>query len=447
MKKRAFALVLVMLLCASLCLPCYAAFDSETRNGVAVVYSCFQDTDGYVYDGGWGTGFFVGKAGQDPVNLVTNHHVIETFIDYGSGELMRVPVDGGYIVGRAKIFVYYNSNDFEEAYLVDYDDVKDIALLKLAAPTGKRVPLPIQTPVDSMVGSNVYALGFPGLSDNIFADATTTWGKSDCTVTKGTISRLFRTSGTGVAYIQTDLEIRPGNSGGPLVTEDNVVVGINTKRYTDDNGDQARYSISIEEVIPMLNRNGVPYTDGATISADEVQDFTPAEPTADPSSGLPIWAWIAIGVGALALIGLVLALVLRKKPAAAPVVQQPMPQQPMRQPMPQRPAAPMKRGGVRSLSPQHRGSVIPVTQVPITLGRGADCAVVFQGNTPGVSSHHCTLSFDEASGTFTLTDLQSTYGTFLQNGQKLTPNMPYRLRAGDQFYLGEPQNKLQLSME
>ena len=137
----------------------------------------------------------------------------------------------------------------------------------------------------------------------------------------------------------------------------------------------------------------------------------------------------------LGAIAAILAIVLSKKG-----------KKPAPQPAPA-PAAPTKNIGVRSLSDQHRGAFIKLGSVPITIGRGQDCAIVFKSETPGVSGHHCTLAYEPSSGSFVLTDMQSTYGTFLANGQKLTPNLPYRLRAGDQFYLGEPQNKLQVVAE
>ncbi len=46
-----------------------------------------------------------------------------------------------------------------------------------------------------------------------------------------------------------------------------------------------------------------------------------------------------------------------------------------------------------------------------------------------------------------MTDLSSTYGTYLQNGQKLMPNTPYHIHSGDQFYLGERANMLQVNVE
>ena len=462
MKKRLLALFIAVLLCTTLCLPSFAAFDPDTRNGVVVVAIYFDDTSGNSYALGWGTGFFVGKSGENPTYIVTNHHVVEDFIDLGEGQLVDLTVDGGIITGRAKIRIHYDSRDYEEAYLVGYDEIKDLAIVKLGSPTSKRVSLPIMTPTDSMVGSPAYALGYPGLAENIFADATTSFGKNDCTVTTGTISRLFRTSGTGRASIQLDLEINHGNSGGPLLTENNVVIGINTWGYNGEDG-TLKYAVSVEELIPLLNQYSVPYTDGSALPEPEPDNGSTAAPTTEttapvvtpaPAADFPVWAIILIAVFVVAVVAVVLALALSKKnkpaPQAAAPVQQAAPAQPVQHTMPMqqpRPSAPSKRGGVRSLSSQHRGSVIQVGATPILLGRGADCTVVYGANTPGVSGKHCSLSFDAASGTFTLTDLQSTYGTYLQNGQKLTPNMPYRLRSGDQFYLGEPQNKLQLSVE
>ena len=73
--------------------------------------------------------------------------------------------------------------------------------------------------------------------------------------------------------------------------------------------------------------------------------------------------------------------------------------------------------------------------------------MVFGEKTPGVSSRHCSLAYDNASGDFILTDLNSTYGTFLANGQKLMPQTPYHLRVGEQFYLGGDANSLRVEIQ
>ena len=77
------------------------------------------------------------------------------------------------------------------------------------------------------------------------------------------------------------------------------------------------------------------------------------------------------------------------------------------------------------------------------IGRDASkCDIAYPVNTQGVSGCHCELTFD---GTVCyLKDLQSSYGTFLANGTKLTPNVPQLLRSGDTFYLAGPENTFEV---
>ena len=106
----------------------------------------------------------------------------------------------------------------------------------------------------------------------------------------------------------------------------------------------------------------------------------------------------------------------------------------------------VKKPAVRSLSEQHHGAVYSVKD-RILIGRDhAACMVVFREGTPGVSGRHCSLSYHAAANDFVLTDLESTYGTFLSDGQRLSPNTPYYLKAGDSFYLGEKANILRVEL-
>ena len=442
MKQKLMLLLIPIFVLFMLPLPAEAAFKTEVRESVAVVHPCLE-VDGGVAELGWGTGFFVGNSGENPKYIVTNYHVISEFIDYGSGELTTVTVNGMSYTGRCKIRIYYDSKDYVEGYYVAGDSIKDVALLKLDNPTNKRKPLPICAPDDSMVGSTVYAVGYPGLSENIFAAATTSWGMSDATVTSGAISRFFTQQGTGQNNIQIDCIIRHGNSGGPLVNENGEVIGINTWAVTGDNSDSdVNYAVNITEVIPMLNQYGVSYAMGSMSggSGNDVviaETTPPATPQQPAVSGIVI---VLIAVGALLLIGvIVLVIVLasssKKKKAPAPA--------PMPAPQPAQPQAPAKRPVVRSML----GMQANLSAGQILIGRSQDCAIVFQEGTPGISGRHCSLSFEPATGEFLLTDMRSTYGTYLQNGQKLTPGVPVRLHAGDSFYLGERTNMLRVELE
>jgi serine protease Do len=84
----------------------------------------------------------------------------------------------------------------------------DLALLKIS---GYRTPfIPPAADRPPVLGQRVFAIGSPLQLNN--------------SVTSGVISN------SRGDYIQTNAEIYPGNSGGPLVTEDGQVVGVNTMK-------------------------------------------------------------------------------------------------------------------------------------------------------------------------------------------------------------------------
>lgn len=457
MKKRIVSLALTVILLLTVPLTASADFDPETRNSVVVVETCLELDAGTV-SFGWGTGFFVGEEGQDPMYLITNHHVIEPFLESGEGELVQAETTEGVLTGRSKIRVFYDSDDFEEAYPVAYDEIKDLAVLKLGAATSKRTPLPLCSPTDNMVGSTIYAVGYPGLAENVFADATTTWGPSDVSVTSGSISRLLTTSGTGQMRLQIDCVIRHGNSGGPLVNEDGQVLGIAVSSVSDEEDSSMYYGVNIDEVIPYLKQYDVPYVlqeAGATQSSSEtslaegtapagdtivVPESTEEDPK-ESSGGVPAAVWVVIGVAVAAVAGVVIFLLLQKGKKTPAQVQ---PVQPAPAPAP----APQKVPVLRSLAQQHNGVRIPIQGRQILIGTSqGECQVVFRPGTPGVSRRHCSISWDAATGDFILTDLGSSFGTFLENRQKLAQGVPTRLRPGDRFYLGSPENLLSTGLE
>ncbi len=414
-----------------------SSFNTEVRNSVVVVATCLNVEGSYEELVGWGTGFFVGEPDENPEYLITNHHVISDFLDWGAGESVPVDLgDGNTVSVKAKVRVYFSSEGYEEAYVIDYNATKDVALLKLERPTENRVAIPLRSPTDDMIGSTIYCVGYPGLSDNDIIDATTNWGTTDVSVTTGTVSRFVITSGTGVRRIQTDAVIQYGNSGGPMVNGEGAVIGINTMSVGSEE-ETNYYAVSIDEVVSMLNNNNVTYK-----MADEWKI----------GKGLAGNRILVIGIAAAAvvvilIVTIVLAVSSKKKKqkqtgiseipgqngqiGAADAMQQAAS---VSQP---------KQAVVRSMSPQHNGVSYPVGQTPILIGRdAANCAIVYRDGTPGVSGRHCSIAWNPAAQEFLLTDLRSTYGTFLMNGQRLEPNVPYHLKSGESFYVGENTNML-----
>ena len=402
--RRLAAALIAAAVMGAMVLPAAAAFEQSVLNGIVLIRSGAPDADGTMTY--WrGTGFFVGEEGQDPEYIVTNCHVVEEFILAGKS------------LGGGELHVLFDQDDMEEAYLVDYDAEKDVAVLKLSEPTDKREALTLREAEDTMLGDEVYAVGYP-LAADVTVQAVNSFSKDDATVTTGSISRLLTESGTGRELIQTDAALSGGNSGGPLTDSTGAVLGVNT--YGSDLDQNLFYAVSISELLPMLDRNNIPYAMAAE------------------TGGGNTMVYAAVGAAVVIVVIAAAVLLSRKKKGAAPAAQ------PART---ETSAEGERQPVLRSLSPQHSGMVVALHHQPVQVGRDkATCRLVFQDGTPGVSSHHCQIAFDEQDGQFVVTDLTSTYGTFLADGQRLAPNTPTKLPPKSSIYLGEVANTIYLEL-
>ena len=380
--------------------PAFADFDQSVLDGVVLLYSGAPDEDGAMEY--WrGTGFFVGEEGENPEYIITNCHVVEEYILAGEA------------LGGGELYVMFDESDQEEAYLVVYDYAKDVAVLKLAEPTEKRTPLLLKEENEEALGSEVYAVGYP-LAADVTIQAVTSAGKNDATVTTGSISRFLTESGTGRKLIQTDVALSGGNSGGPLVNGEGAVIGVSTGGSKIDQN--LFYAVSSSDVKFLLDQNNIPYG---------IYE--------EGSGSIVLYA----AAGAAVVIVIIAAAVFmgKKKKSPAPEAKQEAP-------------SASKTPVMRSMAPQHGGMVVQLHHQPVQIGRDpATCRLVYQDGTPGVSSKHCQVYFDEQEQMFIVTDLNSTYGTFLVNGQRIAPNTPVKLPPHSSIYLGEPDNTVYLEIE
>ncbi len=156
-----------------------------------------------ILQGGQGSGVVLSSDGY----IMTNYHVIKDAIPSKSNM-------------KGKILVALYDRSREPAELVGYDELADLAVLKInrknliAAEWGDSKNL--------RVGSMVWAIGSPYGFDN--------------SVTAGIVSGKKRSVSSDSAlqeFIQTDAAVNPGNSGGPLVDSQGRVVGINTQIFGD----------------------------------------------------------------------------------------------------------------------------------------------------------------------------------------------------------------------
>lgn len=79
----------------------------------------------------------------------------------------------------------------------------------------------------------------------------------------------------------------------------------------------------------------------------------------------------------------------------------------------------------------------------IIFGRDtSQCFAIYPKEVQGISRLHCSVEIK--NGKVLLIDLGSTYGTFLGDGTRLEPNVPYYLNYGQSFYLVDPINTFRI---
>jgi len=163
---------------------------------------------------GHGSGFFI----TDDCYILTNKHVV------GNARMFRV-----FLIDKTELIIYG----------ADVSKEHDLALLKLDG-----YKCPYITPLDArqlVVGSQVYAIGSPKDYSH--------------SVTSGICSGLRKMRSGDTLYIQTNAQISPGNSGGPLITEDGQVVGINTLKHIAMDTEGIAFAITINTAFDEFKRS------------------------------------------------------------------------------------------------------------------------------------------------------------------------------------------------
>lgn len=176
-------------------------------------------------DQNYGAGVVVNRSGL----VLTNLHVVE---------------------GTRSVTVTPFGAEPTPAQVIDTDDELDVALLELSRPTPQVAALGSVTTLS--VGDEVLAVGSPR--------------KMYFSVSRGMVSFPNRFL-DGVEYIQTDLPINVGNSGGPLVDREGRVVGIVSFILKDSQGisfalpiDRAleRFAKALEGETPVASPSAAP---------------------------------------------------------------------------------------------------------------------------------------------------------------------------------------------
>ena len=182
----------------------------------------------FVYDesgrAGSGSGFVTRVDGRRVV--VTNQHVV------GPGTRFQIQFDG---------------NEWRPAEVVGVDAYSDLALLAPESVPSSADPLPlVATDPEPPIGTDVLAIGSPfGLG-----------GTASSGIISGTDRLLPAPNDFLIAdAVQTDAALNPGNSGGPLVTDDGEVAAVVNSAGAENIGFGISAALS-KRVLPALAAEG-----------------------------------------------------------------------------------------------------------------------------------------------------------------------------------------------
>ncbi len=193
---------------------------AKVKNAVVKI-DVYKKVQGKLKAAGSGSGFIFSSDGL----IFTNCHVVN---------------------GAEKIMVSLLNENEIEAVLVGKDEDTDLAILKIYS-EGYSVSK-LGNSEELQIGQFVIAIGNPLGYQH--------------TVTTGVVSALGRTlrSQSGMLVdnvIQSDAALNPGNSGGPMITTEGEVVGVNTAIIQGAQG--LSFSVDIntaKEVASQLIQNG-----------------------------------------------------------------------------------------------------------------------------------------------------------------------------------------------
>ncbi len=199
-----------------------------------------------------GSGFLINED-----TVITAYHVLH---DEEMHQQLRAVYGDNYL-GKMQIRVYYKSGAFVKATEIQpmANSSYDFTAIKLAQPINGAQQLTLAEDVsDSSLtaATPVYALGYPYTSFFFEEAGESTFTPKDVDTKNGIVSKFSPFQ--GINHIKHSAATLSGMSGGPLLNDNGVVLGIN--RLNTDMTESENWAVNVANLIDSLNQLSINYT-------------------------------------------------------------------------------------------------------------------------------------------------------------------------------------------
>ncbi len=329
----------------------------------------------------YGTGFAVGMPGKAVDTIVTSYSVIAT--------------PNGVPPKTAEVSINETENKLS-ANVAYYDVGRNIAILKLAAPTRELKSVILEDTINQ--NETVFVRGYDG-TGNIMSDFEK-FNTTDIIQYSGNVS-TYDELNTIVVYKYSN-EFNRAMVGAPAVDKCGNVIGMCAYSLNSMNT-YSQYILSSEELVRCFIAQEIDF-----MTADEVKYKN------------IIISSVIIGIVLLAAIMAVTFVLINKKVNNLK----------------------FKNKYIRIADGALKGQFYKFDG-KLSIGRDSSkCKVLYPMNEPGISGVHCTIQMHD--GDCYLVDNFSKYGTFLEDGTKVASSTPHKIENEHfAFYVSEPKNRFE----
>lgn len=283
----------------------------RAKNGVVQINCVYKTSDNISHILRGASGILIGEA--DGTEYVLTSLALMTPDDETKNSFLTALGVGADDRERATLtYEVVIENDMTtEASLVNSSVDLDLAVFKLSQSLYNRTPMTFLYSADNNKSdynsvSSAYALGFP---DEIVFETNEVYYSNDrVNKTSGQICNIIAEGDT--QWVEHTAQVGANNAGGPIITEDGYVIGMNTLRAEGN----YYYATSSNTIVKALNGMGLVFSSKtfADLQAEiEADKPAPVEPQViEKQEKIPVWVIVMTIVLAVVVIVLVVVVII-----------------------------------------------------------------------------------------------------------------------------------------